>query len=118
MQKTGAVLLGVSPYTPKAQKKFKEKEELPFTLLADADKKVAEASVEEAVVRREIVRTWPMRGTLHFVAAADVRWLLPLLTPRVIAGAASRYRQLELDEAVFARASRLAGGSNRVMSPV
>ena len=43
MQKTGAVLLGVSPDTPKAQKKFQEKEDLPFTLLADADKKVAEA---------------------------------------------------------------------------
>ena len=43
MQKTGAVLLGVSPDTPKAQKKFQEKENLPFSLLADADKKVAEA---------------------------------------------------------------------------
>jgi peroxiredoxin Q/BCP len=43
MQKTGAVLLGVSPDTPKAQKKFQEKYDLPFSLLADADKTVAEA---------------------------------------------------------------------------
>ena len=43
MQKTGAVLLGISPDTPKAQKKFQDKSSLPFTLLADADKKVAEA---------------------------------------------------------------------------
>jgi thioredoxin-dependent peroxiredoxin len=43
MQKTGAVLLGISPDTPKAQKKFQEKFDLPFSLLADADKKVAEA---------------------------------------------------------------------------
>ncbi|HVI10720.1 MAG TPA: thioredoxin-dependent thiol peroxidase [Candidatus Binatia bacterium] len=42
MQKTGAVLLGVSPDTPKAQKKFQEKFELPFPLLADADKKIAD----------------------------------------------------------------------------
>jgi thioredoxin-dependent peroxiredoxin len=35
------VLLGISPDTPKAQKKFADKENLPFTLLADADKKVA-----------------------------------------------------------------------------
>ena len=41
IQKTGAVLLGISPDTPKAQKKFQEKFKLPFTLLADADKKVA-----------------------------------------------------------------------------
>jgi peroxiredoxin Q/BCP len=43
MQNTGAVLLGISPDTPKAQKKFEEKYDLPFTLLADADKKVCNA---------------------------------------------------------------------------
>lgn len=43
MQKTGAVLLGVSPDTPKAQKKFQQKFDLPFHLLADPEKKVAEA---------------------------------------------------------------------------
>jgi len=37
------VLLGISPDTPKAQKNFAEKFDLPFTLLADAEKKVAEA---------------------------------------------------------------------------
>jgi thioredoxin-dependent peroxiredoxin len=43
IQKTGAVLLGISPDTSKAQKKFADKFSLPFTLLADADKKVANA---------------------------------------------------------------------------
>jgi hypothetical protein len=62
-----------------------------------------ERSIEQAIAERTIVRTWPMRGTLHFVAAQDVRWLLALLTPRVIARSAGRYRQLELDEATFAR---------------
>jgi thioredoxin-dependent peroxiredoxin len=37
------VLLGISPDTPKAQKKFADAFSLPFTLLADADKKVADA---------------------------------------------------------------------------
>lgn len=37
------MLLGVSPDTPKAQKKFQEKFDLPFTLLADVEKKVAGA---------------------------------------------------------------------------
>lgn len=41
IQKTGAVLLGISPDTSKAQKKFEEKFSLPFTLLGDAEKKVA-----------------------------------------------------------------------------
>lgn len=35
------MVLGVSADTPRAQKSFKEKYDLPFTLLADADKKVA-----------------------------------------------------------------------------
>jgi peroxiredoxin Q/BCP len=43
IEKTGAVILGISPDTPKAQKKFQEKFDLPFSLLADTDKKVAEA---------------------------------------------------------------------------
>ena len=33
----------MSPDTPAAQKKFKEKYSLPFTLLCDVDRKVAEA---------------------------------------------------------------------------
>lgn len=40
VEKTGAVVLGVSPDEPKALKKFEEKYGLPFTLLGDADKKV------------------------------------------------------------------------------
>ena len=35
------ILLGISPDTSKAQNKFAEKFSLPFTLLGDADKKVA-----------------------------------------------------------------------------
>lgn len=34
-------MLGISADTPAAQKKFKDKYDLPYTLLADADKKVA-----------------------------------------------------------------------------
>jgi thioredoxin-dependent peroxiredoxin len=35
------VVLGISADTPSAQKKFKEKYDLPYTLLADVDKAVA-----------------------------------------------------------------------------
>lgn len=37
------MLLGISPDTPKAQKNFQQKFDLPFPLLADSEKKVAEA---------------------------------------------------------------------------
>ncbi len=40
IQKAGAVVLGISRDTAKAQKKFREKYELPYTLLADVDEKV------------------------------------------------------------------------------
>jgi thioredoxin-dependent peroxiredoxin len=41
-QKEGAVVLGVSPDDEKSHVKFKEKYELPFTLLADTDHAVSE----------------------------------------------------------------------------
>jgi thioredoxin-dependent peroxiredoxin len=43
LQKTGAVILGVSADPPQRQKKFEDKYDLPYTLLADTDKKVCEA---------------------------------------------------------------------------
>lgn len=67
-----------------------------------------EAEVEQALAAKTIIRTWPMRGTLHFVAAADIRWLLELLTPRIVAGSARRLRrEFGLDEAVFTRSKKL-----------
>ncbi len=66
-----------------------------------------EEAIEQAIADRTVVRTWPMRGTLHFVAPADIRWMLALLTPRVIAGQRGRHRQLDLDQAVFDRSRDL-----------
>jgi peroxiredoxin Q/BCP len=40
LQKAGAVVLGISRDTPKAQKKFKEKYSLQYPLIADVDEKV------------------------------------------------------------------------------
>jgi Winged helix DNA-binding domain len=59
--------------------------------------------VEQALTNASIVRTWAMRGTLHFVASADVRWIIALLAPRLIAASAYRRRQLEIDDVVLAR---------------
>jgi peroxiredoxin Q/BCP len=42
-EKAGAVVLGVSPDEPEALRKFADKYGLPFTLLGDADHRVAEA---------------------------------------------------------------------------
>ena len=44
--------------------------------------------IQSAIASAQIVRSWPMRGTLHWMAAADVRWMLKLMTPRIIAASA------------------------------
>jgi hypothetical protein len=66
------------------------------------------AAVESALDAGEVVRSWPMRGTLHLVAASDLRWMLELLGPRVIAGAAARRAALELTDADVERARELS----------
>ena len=57
-----------------------------------------ESDIEQAIAEKRITRTWCVRGTLHLVHADDVHWMLSLLGPRIISGAASRYKSLELDE--------------------
>ena len=64
------------------------------------------SQIEQTIAARTIVRTWPMRRTLHFVAAEDARWMLRLLTPRMIKGMAGRLAQLEIDNAVMSRSRR------------
>ncbi|HEY8453372.1 MAG: winged helix DNA-binding domain-containing protein [Micromonosporaceae bacterium] len=66
------------------------------------------AAVVAALDAGEIVRSWPMRGTLHLVPAEDLVWLLRLLTPRALAKAATRRANLGLDEATIERARALA----------
>ena len=66
------------------------------------------AGVEAALDAGEVVRSWPMRGTLHLVAAEDLGWLLELCGPRVLAGAARRRERLELTEADTERARDVA----------
>lgn len=65
------------------------------------------AQIEAAVRGREIVRTWPMRGTIHWVPAADARWMCRLLAGRVIDSLEGRYRRLGLAGCDFARAGAL-----------
>jgi len=66
-----------------------------------------EAAVEAALHDKSIVRTWPMRGTLHFVPAEEVRWMLKYLTPRVMKRVASIHRHAGLDAAIFKKSARI-----------
>lgn len=66
-----------------------------------------EVDIERALADRSIVRTWPMRGTLHFVAATDVRWMLKLLAPKGIARSANLYKQSGLDNKVLTKCRKV-----------
>lgn len=65
-------------------------------------------AVEVALDAGEVVKSWPMRGTLHLVTAADLPWMLEVLAPRVLARNARRRAQLGLDEPALGRARDLA----------
>ena len=54
--------------------------------------------VEAALDSGAVVRSWPMRGTLHFVPARDLRWLLDLGAPRIVAATAKRRRDLDISD--------------------
>jgi len=62
--------------------------------------------IEDAFSRGDILRTHVLRPTWHFVAPADIRWMLMLTAPRIVAQCAHAYRSLELDAAVFRRSHK------------
>lgn len=71
------------------------------------------SQVDAAYDRGELVRAWTQRGTLHTVAARDLRWVLSVTADRTLAQTATRRAQLGLDDATTARARDLLVGSLR-----
>lgn len=66
------------------------------------------SGVEADLTSGRVVTSWPLRGTLHLVAAEDLPWMLRVAAPRVLAGDARRRAELGLDAAALARARDLA----------
>lgn len=67
-----------------------------------------EADIPAALDAGQIVRSWPLRGTLHLVAADDLGWLLALTAERATASATQRRAALGISEAEIERARELA----------
>ena len=77
-----------------------------------------QSDVDRAFDAGKIIRTWPMRGTLHVVAAPDVRWMLSLTSPKNLSGSQKRRDALDLDDKTLARchlvfAKTLQGGKQK-----
>ncbi|MDT0167936.1 winged helix DNA-binding domain-containing protein [Pseudarthrobacter sp. BRE9] len=64
--------------------------------------------VRAAIDSGTVVRSWPMRGTLHLVAPEDLRWMLDLTAERLTRSIAARHRQLEITWADVEKARDLA----------
>jgi hypothetical protein len=64
-------------------------------------RRAVEADVQQAYDNGEILRTHLLRPTWHYVAPRDIRWLLMLTAPRVLALSAGPYRRAGLDAATF-----------------
>ena len=77
--------------------------------------------IEQATIDRLILRTWPMRGTVHFVPPEDAKWMLEVTGVRALAGAAGRRAQLGLTEPIVNQAvevlrTALSGGKRMTRS--
>jgi hypothetical protein len=75
-------------------------------------------AIDTAFSAGRFLRTHVLRPTWHFVAPEDIRWLLALTGPRVLAGSRRRMLELELDDATLRRGDEvlvaaLEGGRSR-----
>lgn len=61
------------------------------------------ADIESAIADRKIILTWTLRGTLHFVPAEDVKWMLQLSAPRLASQTKRRMAELGLDDQTLER---------------
>jgi DNA glycosylase AlkZ-like len=81
----------------------------------------SQPAIEQAIADRSIVRSWPMRRTIHCMPAEDARWMVRLLAPRQNVRMGSYYRKAEISDDVLKRAgktieSALAGGKRLTRS--
>lgn len=58
--------------------------------------------------RGAVVRSWPFRGTLFAIPAADLGWVRELTAERTLRSAARRRRELEIDDATLGAATTVA----------
>ncbi|SDX20795.1 Winged helix DNA-binding domain-containing protein [Arthrobacter sp. cf158] len=56
----------------------------------------AASDVRRALDAGTVVRSWPMRGTLHLLAPEDLRWILGITSDRLMNMVAGRHRELAI----------------------
>lgn len=64
-------------------------------------------AIEKAIADKEIMLTWPMRGTIHFVPAKDAKWMLELMAAKGARAGQSHARQLGITEQIMSKAEKV-----------
>ncbi|HLS62011.1 MAG TPA: winged helix DNA-binding domain-containing protein [Ruania sp.] len=64
--------------------------------------------VRAALNSGQIVRTWPMRGTLHLVPAEDAGWMMAITGDRIESGLRTRLTEMGIDDAALTKAAAVA----------
>lgn len=87
-----------------------QSQELPGGLLSLALRSASGSldEVAEAFCAGQVVRSWPMRGTLHTVPAADIGWMTRLTSTKMAAQSARMHERWGLDEGAVDRAAEAA----------
>lgn len=68
---------------------------------------LTDEQIDRALADGTIIRTHGPRPTWHFIAPADVRWVLAAVAPRVQLRSQVMYRQHEIDAALMTRVRRV-----------
>jgi len=74
--------------------------------IAQRLKGATDKTIEDAFNNGDIIRTHVMRPTWHFVHPKDVRWMIQLTAPRVMAIAGTQHRQHQLDHIIFSKSEK------------
>ncbi len=66
-----------------------------------------EKEIEEAFNQGRILRTHLLRPTWHFVTSTDIRWLLQLTAPKILARSKYYFAKAELDQKILKKTNDL-----------
>lgn len=91
---------------------------VPHAIASRTGRTVRRADIDRAFEDGRLVRSWPMRGTVHITAAEDHHWLRVALMHRTDAWTRNSETSFGVDEALVARASEIALGLIAEQGPV
>lgn len=66
-----------------------------------------DASIEQAIADRSIIRITTLRGTLHYVSPDDIRWMQDLISERIMKSFAGNFKRDGLDKTLFTKGRKL-----------